>query len=447
MTSKEWKNYKFSELVYILGGGTPKTTVSEYWNGTIPWLSVKDFNSGEKFVYTTEKTITQLGLEKSSTQLLKKNDIILSARGTVGEIAVIPFLMAFNQSCYGIRAKEEIINSDFLYYLLKNSINLLKHNTHGSVFDTITRETFDNIEIKLPPLKNQQKIAKVLSVIDDKIELNNSINNNLEQQAQAIFKENISKNCNNSKNGCIGDYCAIKSGFAFKGSWWRNTGIKVIKIKTIDNDNINFNDCSYVSEDKIQYAKDFIVKGGDLLIAMTGATIGKFAIVPKVNETILVNQRVGKFFLGENPVQNLPFLYCTLKKQDVINEIINKGQGSAQPNISGSDIMNTLCYFPEKQNIVDFNNLCTPIFEKIINNKYENYHLIKLRDTLLPKLMSGEIDVSDVDIFTDKLYEPANESKLSAEPYNSSGSFASASKNLPSEQSSSADKLLFSEEK
>lgn len=447
MTSKEWKNYKFSELVYILGGGTPKTTVSEYWNGTIPWLSVKDFNSGEKFVYTTEKTITQLGLEKSSTQLLKKNDIILSARGTVGEIAVIPFLMAFNQSCYGIRAKEEIINSDFLYYLLKNSINLLKHNTHGSVFDTITRETFDNIEIKLPPLKNQQKIAKVLSAIDDKIELNNSINNNLEQQAQAIFKENISKNCNNSKNGCIGDYCAVKSGFAFKGSWWQNTGIKVIKIKTIDNDNINFNDCSYVSEDKIQYAKDFIVKGGDLLIAMTGATIGKFAIVPKVNETILVNQRVGKFFLGENPVQNLPFLYCTLKEQDVINEIINKGQGSAQPNISGSDIMNTLCYFPEKQNIVDFNNLCTPIFEKIINNKYENYHLIKLRDTLLPKLMSGEIDVSDVDIFTDKLYEPANESKLSAEPYNSSGSFASASKNLPSEQSSSADKLLFREDK
>lgn len=188
MTSKEWKNYKFSELVYILGGGTPKTTVSEYWNGTIPWLSVKDFNSGEKVVYTTEKTITQLGLEKSSTQLLKKNDIILSARGTVGEIAVIPFLMAFNQSCYGIRAKEEIINSDFLYYLLKNSINLLKHNTHGSVFDTITRETFDNIAIKLPPLKTQQKIAKVLSVIDDKIELNNSINNNLEQQAQAIFK-------------------------------------------------------------------------------------------------------------------------------------------------------------------------------------------------------------------------------------------------------------------
>lgn len=72
MTSNEWKNYKFSELVYILGGGTPKTNVSEYWNGTIPWLSVKDFNSIKKFVYTTEKTITQLGLEKSSTQLLKK---------------------------------------------------------------------------------------------------------------------------------------------------------------------------------------------------------------------------------------------------------------------------------------------------------------------------------------------------------------------------------------
>ena len=290
----------------------------------------------------------------------------------------------------------------FVYYSLIQDDNttalqaIAEQST--SAYPSIKPSDIKNREILLPPLETQQKIAKVLSAIDDKIELNNSINNNLEQQAQAIFKENISKNCNNSKNGCIGDYCAVKSGFAFKGSWWQNTGIKVIKIKTIDNDNINFNDCSYVSEDKIQYAKDFIVKGGDLLIAMTGATIGKFAIVPKVNETILVNQRVGKFFLGENPVQNLPFLYCTLKEQDVINEIINKGQGSAQPNISGSDIMNTLCYFPEKQNIVDFNNLCTPIFEKIINNKYENYHLIKLRDTLLPKLMSGEIDVSKVEI-------------------------------------------------
>ena len=104
------------------------------------------------------------------------------------------------------------------------------------------------------------------------------------------------------------------------------------KIKNIDDGKINLNDCSFVSFDKIEKAKDFLVHAGDVLIAMTGATLGKFAIVPQINEPLLVNQRVGKFFLGDNPIEKLPFLYCTLKQSEVITEIINRGQGSAQAN-------------------------------------------------------------------------------------------------------------------
>ena len=412
MTSNEWKKCKLGDFINIKHGFAFKGEfISSEDNGNVV-VTPGNFAIGGGF--QENKCKFYIG-NFPKEYILKPNDLIvtmtdLSKEGdTLGYSAKVPNsnkrIYLHNQRIGLIEFKNSNIDKNFLYWYMRTYTyqKTIIGSCTGSVIKHTSPNRICNIEINLPPLETQQKIAKVLSAIDDKIELNNSINNNLEQQAQAIFKENISKNCNNSKNGCIGDYCAVKSGFAFKGSWWQNTGIKVIKIKTIDNDNINFNDCSYVSEDKIQYATDFIVKGGDLLIAMTGATIGKFAIVPKVNETILVNQRVGKFFLGENPVQNLPFLYCTLKEQDVINEIINKGQGSAQPNISGSDIMNTLCYFPEKQNIVDFNNLCTPIFEKIINNKYENYHLIKFRDTLLPKLMSGEIDVSKVDISADIL--------------------------------------------
>lgn len=171
--------YKLSEIMQLIGGGTPKTTVPEYWNGSIPWLSVKDFNNDNKYVYSTEKTITELGLQNSSTKMLEKDDIIISARGTVGEIACIPFSMAFNQSCYGLRAKRDIVTSDFLYYLIKHNIYILKKNTHGSVFDTITRDTFDGIEVDIPDIDTQIIIASILSVIDDKIELNNKINNNL----------------------------------------------------------------------------------------------------------------------------------------------------------------------------------------------------------------------------------------------------------------------------
>ena len=111
--------YNLSELMDIIGGGTPKTTRKEYWNGAIPWLSVKDFNNDQRYVYTTEKTITELGLINSSAKLLEKDDTIISARGTVGALAMIPFPMAFNQSCYGLRSKKTIVSPIFLYNLIK----------------------------------------------------------------------------------------------------------------------------------------------------------------------------------------------------------------------------------------------------------------------------------------------------------------------------------------
>lgn len=178
MVMTQWKKLSLAEVVELIGGGTPKTSIAEYWDGQYPWLSVKDFNNVNRYVYSTEKSITEEGLKHSSTKLLQKDDIIISARGTVGEVAMIPFPMAFNQSCYGIRGQKNV-DQTFLYYLIKYSIKKLKAITHGSVFDTITRDTFDNIEVRIPEKQIQNKIAKLLSKIDDKIELNATINDNL----------------------------------------------------------------------------------------------------------------------------------------------------------------------------------------------------------------------------------------------------------------------------
>lgn len=214
------------------------------------------------------------------------------------------------------------------------------------------------------------------------------------QQALCIYGSLID---GKSKNGCVGDYCSLKSGFAFKSEWWQDSGVPVIKIGSINQDCLNLKDCSYVSKDKIPLAKDFTVSGGDLLIAMTGATIGKFTMVPKTTETILVNQRVGKFFLGDNPISRIPFIYSTLKQQEIISEIINRGQGSAQPNISAADIMSIPCVIPSQTEISAFNEQTTPIFEMIIGNQYENTLLSNTRDSLLPKLLSDELDISTVE--------------------------------------------------
>lgn len=128
-----WKEYKLGELIHLIGGGTPKTSVSEYWGGDIPWLSVSDFNTGEKYVYDAEKKITRLGLCNSSTKVLNRGDIIISARGTVGVVAMIGREMAFNQSCYGIRNKN-FVDNHYLYYLIVNSVLELRQNSYGGVF-------------------------------------------------------------------------------------------------------------------------------------------------------------------------------------------------------------------------------------------------------------------------------------------------------------------------
>ena len=296
------------------------------------------------------------------------------------------------------RAKEGIADKDYLYYLVCSPEVrelAIKSMVGSSGRQRVQTDVVKNLEIDVPPLVEQEKIGSLLKLFDDKIALNDRINNNLLEQALTLYATHFSSV---DKNGCIGDYCAVKSGFAFKSSWWTNNGVKVIKIGSINQDNLNLLECSYVDEDKADKAKDFVVKAGDLLIAMTGATIGKFSMVPYSSEVLLVNQRVGKFFLGNHPVKKLPFIYCTLKQPEVYNEVVNRGQGSAQPNISASDIMSIPCVIPNQDVINDFNDAAQPLFDLIISNQRENQQLSELRNTLLPKLMSGELDVSNIDL-------------------------------------------------
>ncbi|MBQ8677511.1 MAG: restriction endonuclease subunit S [Alphaproteobacteria bacterium] len=390
-----WREVKLGDLGEVVTGKTPSTKVDAYWDGSTPFVTPKDIQ-GSKHIFETERYLSNEGLLSVKGSILPKGAICVSCIGNIGYVSMTTKQSISNQQINSIITNDEN-EANFVYYLMKSLWPYFKnYEGQSTTLSILNKSQFSKIDVCIPKSKDiQKKIAGVLSALDDKIELNNKINNNLEQQAQALFNEKI---VNKSKQGCIGDYCSIKSGFAFKSSWWQNTGVRVIKIKNIEPSGLNLQECSFVSEDKVSIAKEFIVKGGDLLIAMTGATIGKFAIVPHVDEILLVNQRVGKFFLGNNPLEKLPFIYCTLKQPEVVSEIINRGQGSAQPNISGNDIMSITCTYPDENIIADFNNICRSYFEKIITNQYENTRLAALRDTLLPKLMKGEIDVSNVDI-------------------------------------------------
>lgn len=144
---KGWITTSFNNLIELIGGGTPKTSVEEYWNGDIPWFSVVDApNESDVYVLTTEKNITTEGLNNSSAKLLRRGTTIISARGTVGKCAMVAVPMAMNQSCYGVIGKNNIPD-EYIYFQLKNAVQTLQQMGHGSVFNTITRDTFKNIKV------------------------------------------------------------------------------------------------------------------------------------------------------------------------------------------------------------------------------------------------------------------------------------------------------------
>ena len=382
--------YKLSEVMDLIGGGTPKTSKLEYWNGDIPWLSVKDFNNGFRYVYETEKSITQLGLENSSTKLLQKGDIIISARGTVGEIATIPFPMAFNQSCYGLRAKSGIVTSDYLYYLIKHNVSVLKKNTHGSVFDTITRSTFDNIEVEIPSIEIQEKIASILSDCDDKIELNNAINNNLFDQAQALFK-----------NWFI-DFAPFTDDGSMPKEWRIGTVGEIIELhdsKRVplsgsERDKMEKIYAYYCATSLMDYVDDYLFDGIYLLLGEDGTVIDEkgYPILQYLDGKFWVNNHAhiltGK--LGFS-VEELYLLFSITNIKSIVT-------GAVQQKVSQGNLKSVPVIIPRVETLKDFDDIIQPIFAEIRNRRAENTSLAALRDTLLPKLMSGELDVSDIDL-------------------------------------------------
>ena len=166
-----WKVEPFTNVVEIIGGGTPKTSVAQYWNGSIFWFSVEDSpNDSDIWVVDTKRRITEEGFLNSSTKILPFGSVIITARGTVGKLALVGFPMAMNQSCYGVRGK---IEADYwVYFMIKDLITGLKQRTHGSVFDTITRNTLEKVSLVLPPNKILVAFQNQVQSMLDKIRLN-----------------------------------------------------------------------------------------------------------------------------------------------------------------------------------------------------------------------------------------------------------------------------------
>ena len=401
------ENIKLGDIcTKVCSGGTPTSSNPAYYNGDIPWLNTNEVNFCN--IYSTNKTISEEGLKESAAKYVPQNTIIVAMYGvTAGKCAIAKIPLTTNQACCNLVIDKKKADYRYVYYFLKQQSECLNRLAIGGAQQNLNAITIRKYKIALPSLPLQQKIASILSAYDTLIENNTRRIRLLEQMAENLYKEwfvrfrfpgyeNV-EIANGLPKGWkaihIENLAQLKSGYAFKSDWFVEKGEAVAKIKDIGNVLMDTSNFSYVNKENCFKAKKFLLTAGDLTIALTGATIGKISIVPKHEDNIYTNQRLGKFFLGEKPMKRLPFLYCLFKQESMASNIINlSNSSSAQPNISPEQI-EKIKILGSVEVINKYNKTCNPLFSNILALYSQNQLLTRQRDLLLPRLMSGKLEV------------------------------------------------------
>lgn len=391
MSSNEWIKYKFGDFANFSYGKMPDKNLLGI--GLFPTFS------GYRYQYTYPQANC------------KKGDLIVVARGVggTGDLKIVREDCFLTNLSIKIDLDSSIALNKFIYYKFLHET--LRYLDSGSAQSQITIDDLKRINVSLPSIIIQNRISSILASLDDKIENNLQTNQTLEEIARTIFRDwfinfnypkadgsrkhsVLGEIPSNWKVAAIGEVCYVQNGYAFKSNDFKDEGeVGIIKIKNINGNVVDIEKTDFVEAIVVhRLDKKFKVETGSLLIAMTGAGVGKIGLVPLTEKNIWLNQRVGMF--KEKIAFGNLFMYLLLSSDTYYTAIQNSALGSAQPNISASAIESIQAIIPTADLIEQFGKIVNPIFEKILDNLAENVTLKITRDSLLPRLMSGEIDVT-----------------------------------------------------
>lgn len=410
---ESWVESTIGKVTVVESGGTPSTKKSSYWGDEIPWITPRDLSSFKGvFIEKGERSISIQGLENSSAKLLPKNTILFSSRAPIGYVVIAQNETATNQGFKNIICDEVNSHFKYFYYLMKYKADFIERLSSGSTFSEASGTLIKSIELNLPHIQEQKAIAKVLTAFDDKIELLQAQNKTLETMAQTIFKEWFGKYQIGDelpegwRVGEFGEVIEFINGYAFKS--------KDLSKEPIDNaykvfkmGDINKGGGFKPGKTKGYYPKSmstklnkYILKNGDLLMSMTDmkdaiSLLGHTALMIYEDEYI-VNQRVGLIRVKNDLNIEYPYLYLLTNNDDFIAGIRAGANSGVQVNLSTQGIKETEFIIADKETNKAFNNVVMPLFEKRKANSQMIKELKKTRDTLLPKLMSGQVRVKNV---------------------------------------------------
>ena len=419
-----WKKLKIEDCADVIGGGTPSTNKKEYWDGDISWITPKDLsNYNDRYISKGKRNISENGLKYSSARLLPENSILLTTRAPIGYLAISKKELSTNQGFKNLIMKNGNI-PEFFYYLLKNNKQKLLQYASGTTFMELNSTNLKSIEFYIPEVKEQKRIASILSALDDKIELNNKTNKILEEMAETIFKEwFINFNFPNEygkpykKSGgeminselgeipkdwkiiTLKDVVSIVKGKKPKATNSRRTDIFTMPYLTIDCYN---NEATEYTE----YNEKMHVKESDIVMVMDGNAGRIF-----YGKEGILSSTMGKIEVGDVDLKEIVFYFLKSIEYDLMYHTV----GSVIQHADKQYILNKQFCIPSidcitadlSLRLIDVGNCMScscfclrfrvDIFKEIRRmvsaNKRENEKLAGIRDSLLPKLMGGEIRV------------------------------------------------------
>ncbi|MCG2490233.1 restriction endonuclease subunit S [Staphylococcus epidermidis] len=411
----EYKKYKIEEIGTVVGGGTPSTKNPNYYGGNIPWITPKDLaNYSKRYIQHGERNITDEGLKHSSAKLVPANAVLMTSRAPIGYLAIAANEVSTNQGFKSIVCNEKLVSPKFLYYLLQYEMKNIKSLGTGSTFSEISGKVVKNIEVNLPNIENQKKIETILDTIDEKIETNQHMIANLEELSQTLFKRwfvdfefpdedgnpykssggemvdsELGKIPSNWKIYKLKDIASHKKE-TFNPKKSEEVRVKHFSLPAYDNE-------EQAIEEEVNKIKSnkWIINNNCVLFSKMNPDTQRIWL-PVIDNKKL-NVASSEFVVMESPNNKInSFIYNICLNSQFIDYLKANTTGSTNSRQRVKPTIAVNYKLAVEDSIVKkYSEIITPYMEEMKILRSEIGKLTQLRDTLLPKLMSGELEIPD----------------------------------------------------
>ena len=383
----EWIECTLDKLGEIVGGATPSTKCEDYYGGSIPWITPKDLSSFKgRYITSGERNITEKGLASCSAQMMPKDAVLFTSRAPIGYVAIASQSVCTNQGFKSIVVNDKA-DPLFVYYLLKYNKDAIEAMGSGTTFKEVSGKTMRAVKVRIPlDVSYQKRIAAVLDSLDTKIENSERINDNLADLLQTIYQERFGNDILAVNQGVLSDICSYSRD---------KVAVSELNVRTyFSTENMLSGKAGSTEATSLPTTSQTTAcHKGDTLISN---------IRPYFKKIVYCEDKCGcstdvLCFTPSQPCYSA-YLFSTLYADKFFAFMVAGSKGTKMPRGDKQQIMTYPVVLPSEEELAGFNTIASPLLEQIYSNRAENKRLSILRDTLLPKLMSGEIDVSAVQL-------------------------------------------------